>query len=168
MADRNERESVKYDAVTVLIRVLTTRKLREGKTDGAEVTVEQAKVKALEKQLQAENAKIKAKEDQLHVMRTTYAAAKLLVGKEYSNELREIDRTRYHESSCTDICAVAAADSHLRIPRTPDNKVCDRQPMAADDSEVHIRGLMEKRRCLRHEFHGSLPESVAASGEPRN
>jgi hypothetical protein len=97
MADRNERESVKYDAVTDLIRMLATRKLREGRSDGAGVKVEQAAVKDLEEQLKAEKAIIEAKEDQLQVMRTTYAAVKLLVGEEHRHELREIDRTRYHK-----------------------------------------------------------------------
>ena len=97
MADRNERESVKYDAVIDLIRMLATRKLREGKTDGAKVKVEQAAVKDLEEQLKAEKAKTEAKEDQLQVMRTTYAAVKLLVGREHSRELREVDRARYHK-----------------------------------------------------------------------
>lgn len=97
MADRNERESIKYDAVTDLIRMLANRKVREGKSDGAEVKVEQAAVKDLEEQLKAEKAKTEAKEDQLQVMRTTYAALKLLIGREHSHELREIDRARYHK-----------------------------------------------------------------------
>lgn len=100
MADRNERESVKYDAVPDLIRMLATRKVREGKPDvkvapGAKVA--QATVKILEAQLEAEKVKTKAVEDQLQVMRTTYAATKLLVGKEHAAEIREIDRIRFRE-----------------------------------------------------------------------
>jgi hypothetical protein len=100
MADRNKRESVKYDAVTDLIRMLATRKVREGKPDvkvapGAKVA--QAKVKILEAQLEAEKVKTKAAEDQLQVMRTTYAATKLLVGKEHAAEIRQIDKIRFRE-----------------------------------------------------------------------
>ena len=95
MADRNESETVKYDAVTDLISMLATRKLREGRIDGVEVKVEKAAVKDLEERLKAEKAKTEAKEDQLQAMRTIYATVKRLVGKEHSQELREIDRTRY-------------------------------------------------------------------------
>lgn len=99
-ADRNERESVKYNAVTDLIRMLATRKVREGKPGvkvppGAKVA--QATVKILEAQLEAEKVKTKVAEDQLQVMRTTYAATKLLVGKEHAAEIREIDKIRFRE-----------------------------------------------------------------------
>lgn len=77
--------------------MLATRKLREGRIDGAGVMVEKGAVKDLEERLKAEKAKNEAKEDRLQVMKTTFATVKLLVGKEHSQEFREIDGTRYHK-----------------------------------------------------------------------
>lgn len=98
MAVRNERESVKYDAVTDLIRMLATRKAREGKPVGtatAAVKVEQAAVKVPEAQLAPDKVKIKALEDQLQMMRAAYAAVKVLARQGHADELRKIDHMRH-------------------------------------------------------------------------
>lgn len=99
MADRNERVSVKYDAVRDLIRMLAARKIREGKPDATPapaMKVEQAAVK-LEAQLQVDKVKIKALEDQLQVMRTVYAAVKILAHREHAGEVRGIDIDRFYK-----------------------------------------------------------------------
>jgi hypothetical protein len=100
MADRNERESVKYDAVTDLIRMLAERKIRERKSEWTAVPAvkaEQPTVKGLEAQPETKKARTKVLEHQMQVMRTTYAATKLLVGREQAAELREIDKWRYRQ-----------------------------------------------------------------------
>jgi len=60
MADKNERESVKYDAVMDLIRMLATWKAGEGKDDLPKVKIEQnteRMLKTLREQLEAEKRK---------------------------------------------------------------------------------------------------------------
>jgi hypothetical protein len=77
VADRNERVSIKYDAVMDLIRMLATRKVHQGKAADPGVNVEQDTVKVTKEQLGVGKSTIKAMKEELQRLRTQHATVNL-------------------------------------------------------------------------------------------
>ena len=94
MIDRNERESLKYDAVTDLIRMLATRKANEATAAEAHVKVDYDTAKITQEELEAERAKTKAAERKLGKLRNSYDAVKRLVGEEHNADVHRIEKRR--------------------------------------------------------------------------
>jgi hypothetical protein len=76
VADRNERVSIKYDAVMDLIRMLAARKFRQGKAADAGAKVEQDTVTVTKEQLEEGKSKIKAMKEELERLRSQHATVK--------------------------------------------------------------------------------------------
>jgi hypothetical protein len=92
VADRNERVSMKYDAVMDLIRMLAARKVHQGKAADAGVEVEQDAVTVTKEQLEEGKAKIKAMKEELQRLRTQHAPVKPLESGPAGANSRKVDK----------------------------------------------------------------------------
>lgn len=92
VADRNERVSIKYDAVMDLIRMLAARKVHQGKATDAGVRVEPDTVTVTKEQLEEGKSKIKAMKEELEQLRTQYATIKPPANPDKNTDTRKVDK----------------------------------------------------------------------------
>lgn len=93
VADRNERVSIKYDAVMDLIRMLATRKVhQEGKAADLGVDVEQDTVTVTKEQLDVGKSTIKAMKEELQRLRTQHATVNPSANGAAEPDTRKVDK----------------------------------------------------------------------------
>ena len=92
VADRNERISIKYDAVTDLIRMLAARKARQSMAGDAGVKVEQDTLTVTKEQLEEGKSKIKAMKEELERLRTQCAIVEPSAGRDANTDTRKVDK----------------------------------------------------------------------------
>lgn len=92
VADRNERISIKYDAVMDLIRMLAVRKARQSMAHDAGVMVEQDTVTVTKEQLEEGKSKIKAMKEELARLRTQCAIVKPSTNPDANTDTRKVDK----------------------------------------------------------------------------
>ena len=92
VADRNERISIKYDAVMDLIRMLAARKTRQSMAGDLGVKVEQDTLTVTREQLEEGKSKIKAMKEELERLRTQCAIVEPSAGRDANTDTRKVDK----------------------------------------------------------------------------
>lgn len=92
VADRNERISIKYDAVMDLIRMLAVRKTRQNMTHDAGVKAEQDAVTVTKEQLEEGKSRNKAMKEEVERLRSQYAIVESSANPDANTDTRKVDK----------------------------------------------------------------------------